>query len=353
MKIPGMTNMEEVDPADEARTYRQQPFHNRIIVASAGSFMHFVMAFALAWVASWPSGSPPTNVVDRGLHAWAGQAANAAQQAGLHEGRRDRLGRRPPLTGPDQLETAIPARSAGRSSSGSAGPERLRITVTPVDGRTIRSDGRRPRPPRTGPRLHRGRPHVGRRPARGRSGPSGRRPATWAASPPPRSPGSGTSSRRTASDSLFTRSPTPWRPSRRPATRPPPPVRCRSSAPSGWRRRRPDRRALPHRHPDRPQHRDRHRQHAAHAAPRRRPRGHRRLRADPRPARASPTTRPTRPSCCRWSTPSCWCSCLVVVVGRLPRHRPPGGQPVRTRGPAHGRLGGWNSNLDLLLGPAR
>ena len=51
VKIPGMTNLEEIDPADEARTYRQKPFHNRIIVASAGSFMHFVMAFVLAWAA--------------------------------------------------------------------------------------------------------------------------------------------------------------------------------------------------------------------------------------------------------------------------------------------------------------
>ena len=31
------------------RTYRQQPFHNRLMVALAGSFMHFVMAFVLVW----------------------------------------------------------------------------------------------------------------------------------------------------------------------------------------------------------------------------------------------------------------------------------------------------------------
>jgi membrane-associated protease RseP (regulator of RpoE activity) len=49
VKIIGMTNTEEVDPADEARTYRQQPFHNRMMVALAGSFMHFVMAFILLW----------------------------------------------------------------------------------------------------------------------------------------------------------------------------------------------------------------------------------------------------------------------------------------------------------------
>ena len=47
VKIPGMTNLEEVDPADEPRTYRQQPFHARLLVAVAGSAMHFLMAFVL------------------------------------------------------------------------------------------------------------------------------------------------------------------------------------------------------------------------------------------------------------------------------------------------------------------
>ena len=49
VKILGMTNAEEVDPADEARTYRRQPFHNRLLVAVAGSAMHGVMAFLLLW----------------------------------------------------------------------------------------------------------------------------------------------------------------------------------------------------------------------------------------------------------------------------------------------------------------
>ena len=35
VKILGMTSAEEVDPADEPRTYRQRPFHNRLIVAVA------------------------------------------------------------------------------------------------------------------------------------------------------------------------------------------------------------------------------------------------------------------------------------------------------------------------------
>src|SRR6202035_4329770 len=40
VKIPGMTNLEEVDPADESRLYREKPFHSRLLVAVAGSAMH-------------------------------------------------------------------------------------------------------------------------------------------------------------------------------------------------------------------------------------------------------------------------------------------------------------------------
>jgi membrane-associated protease RseP (regulator of RpoE activity) len=47
VKIIGMTNLEDVDPVDEPRTYRQQPFLRRLSVAVAGSFMHFVIAFVL------------------------------------------------------------------------------------------------------------------------------------------------------------------------------------------------------------------------------------------------------------------------------------------------------------------
>ncbi len=45
VKIIGMTNLEEVDPADEPRTYREQPYWRRLSVAVAGSTMHFILAF--------------------------------------------------------------------------------------------------------------------------------------------------------------------------------------------------------------------------------------------------------------------------------------------------------------------
>src|SRR5687768_18508845 len=44
-RIIGMNNLEPIAPEDEARTYRQQPFPQRLAVAVAGSFMHAVMAF--------------------------------------------------------------------------------------------------------------------------------------------------------------------------------------------------------------------------------------------------------------------------------------------------------------------
>jgi membrane-associated protease RseP (regulator of RpoE activity) len=47
VKITGMTSLEEVDPEDEPRSFRQAPGWQRLIVLAAGSFMHFVLAAVL------------------------------------------------------------------------------------------------------------------------------------------------------------------------------------------------------------------------------------------------------------------------------------------------------------------
>jgi membrane-associated protease RseP (regulator of RpoE activity) len=47
VRITGMTNLDEVDPADEPRSMRNKPAWQRAIVMVAGSFMHFVLAFVL------------------------------------------------------------------------------------------------------------------------------------------------------------------------------------------------------------------------------------------------------------------------------------------------------------------
>jgi membrane-associated protease RseP (regulator of RpoE activity) len=47
VRIIGMSNLDDVDPADEDRTYRAKPFWRRLSVALAGSTMHFLQAFVI------------------------------------------------------------------------------------------------------------------------------------------------------------------------------------------------------------------------------------------------------------------------------------------------------------------
>jgi len=47
VRIIGMNNLDECPPEDESRTYRQQSYPKRLLVASAGSLMHFLQAFVL------------------------------------------------------------------------------------------------------------------------------------------------------------------------------------------------------------------------------------------------------------------------------------------------------------------
>jgi membrane-associated protease RseP (regulator of RpoE activity) len=47
VRIIGMNRMDEVEPADEGRTYRQQGFPQRLLVISAGSIMHMFIAVVL------------------------------------------------------------------------------------------------------------------------------------------------------------------------------------------------------------------------------------------------------------------------------------------------------------------
>lgn len=47
VRIVGMNRMDEVEQGDEARTYRQQSFPKRLLVISAGSIMHILIAIAL------------------------------------------------------------------------------------------------------------------------------------------------------------------------------------------------------------------------------------------------------------------------------------------------------------------
>jgi len=63
VKIVGMTTLEEVDPADEARSFRRQPGWQRAIVLAAGSFMHFALAFVLLFFLAVGVGIQNTTVI--------------------------------------------------------------------------------------------------------------------------------------------------------------------------------------------------------------------------------------------------------------------------------------------------
>jgi membrane-associated protease RseP (regulator of RpoE activity) len=85
VRITGFTAMEEVPEEDEARAYRQQPFYQRIIVASAGSAMHLIIAFVLALIVVFAFGQPTNNVKVVSVEHWAGKATPAVL-AGLKAG---------------------------------------------------------------------------------------------------------------------------------------------------------------------------------------------------------------------------------------------------------------------------
>ena len=86
VKILGMTSAEEVDPADEPRTYRQQPFRYRLLVAVAGSAMHAVMAFVLLWGMFVFFGAPQGNAVAVTALAPFDHGLDPARAAGLRAG---------------------------------------------------------------------------------------------------------------------------------------------------------------------------------------------------------------------------------------------------------------------------
>jgi len=103
VKIIGMHSLDDVeDPADEPRSFRQQPAWQRIIVLCAGSFMHFLLAFLLIAGLALGVGiandnttelgtisacvSPNVTDLDNGVACTASDQASPAKLAGLRVG---------------------------------------------------------------------------------------------------------------------------------------------------------------------------------------------------------------------------------------------------------------------------
>ena len=87
VKIIGMNNLDEVDPADEDRTYRAKTYPKRLLVAVAGSAMHFAQALVLLIVLYTFVGIPGGSLTQ--VEDWTvGEVVtnSAAADAGLRVG---------------------------------------------------------------------------------------------------------------------------------------------------------------------------------------------------------------------------------------------------------------------------
>lgn len=104
-KITGMSNLEEVDPAVEARTYRRAPVWRRLTVGVAGSAMHFLIALVVLFAMFAGTG-------DRGFYLT------------------------PPLPAPTAPIAAVDGLTTGASPAMTAG-FRIGDRIEAIDGRTF------------------------------------------------------------------------------------------------------------------------------------------------------------------------------------------------------------------------
>ena len=149
VKIVGMTELEDVDPADEPRSFRRQPGWQRIIVLAAGSFMHFVLAFVLLFALAVGSAWPARHLD----HGRGHRHLRAASLTAACSGRR------------------IPPRPPSRPASA---PE---TRSSPSPGRPVRNWTQMGKALRRQPAGHAGRDHrAARRAAADPDAPPGRRP---------------------------------------------------------------------------------------------------------------------------------------------------------------------------------
>ena len=141
VRIVGFTSTEEISEEDEPRAYRNQPFHQRIIVASAGSAMHLLIALVLALILVFSFGRATNNYNVAALEHWPGRSTPAAL-AGLRVGDTIVSVNGKSFTNPNSMTDAI------KDASGTPlrlGVERdgklIHLTATPENGKGIVVDG--------------------------------------------------------------------------------------------------------------------------------------------------------------------------------------------------------------------
>ena len=124
VKIVGMTSLDEVDPADEPRSFRVKPAWQRIIVLVAGSFMHFLLAFVLLFLLPLTVGIQNDNTTTIGTVVTCVPSSNTAgcakneppspaSQAGLKPGDKIVAFAGKPVNNWTQFDSAIRSQRPG------------------------------------------------------------------------------------------------------------------------------------------------------------------------------------------------------------------------------------------------
>jgi RIP metalloprotease RseP len=109
VRIIGMTNLEEVDPEDESRTFRQGTTGKRLAVILAGVTMNFILAFVLFFIVIAGQGQ-----VNEGPNTTIEQVVSksAAATAGLQKGDRVLTADGTAIKNWDQLKSIIEKHAA-------------------------------------------------------------------------------------------------------------------------------------------------------------------------------------------------------------------------------------------------
>ena len=120
VRIIGMNNMDDVPPADEARTYRQKSYPRRMLVITAGSLMHLLIAIVLLFTVYSIRGE----LVERaGCRDRPSRQSGPADEAGLADRRRRAQRRR---RGHRRLRRARRGRAVARARRRRADRRRAR-----------------------------------------------------------------------------------------------------------------------------------------------------------------------------------------------------------------------------------
>lgn len=143
VKIIGMHNLDHIeDAADEPRTYRQQPFPQRLAVAVAGSTMHFLIAFVLFVIVNAVVGVPTLSTRIGSIEPLDNGPSPAAR-AGIEVGDRILAVDGTRIDEWEQVRAAV----AGRIDQPitvtiERGGRVLDVIATPVDGTQVTIEGR-------------------------------------------------------------------------------------------------------------------------------------------------------------------------------------------------------------------